>query len=66
MTTNFNFRKKDEHLITYRFDGYATQVDYVLVHRGDCAMYMDCKVVLGDCLLVMAIRMRKRVKRRRI
>ena len=32
---NSIFRKKDEHLITYKSGGHATQVDYFLVHKGD-------------------------------
>ena len=32
---NSIFRKKDEHLITYKSSGYATHVDYFLVHKGD-------------------------------
>ena len=44
---NSIFRKKDEHLITYKNDGHVTQVDYLLVHKGDRASCLDCKVVLG-------------------
>ncbi|XP_057531667.1 uncharacterized protein LOC130809848 [Amaranthus tricolor] len=32
---NSIFRKKDEHLITYKSGGHATQVDYFLVRKRD-------------------------------
>ena len=44
---NSIFRKKDEHLITYKSGDHATQVDYFLVRKGDWASCLDCKVVLG-------------------
>ena len=42
---NSIFRKKDEHFITYKSDGHATQVDYFLVRKEDRASCLDCKVV---------------------
>ncbi|XP_057530041.1 uncharacterized protein LOC130808607 [Amaranthus tricolor] len=44
---NSIFRKKEEHLITYKSGGDATQVDYFLVRKGDRPSCLDCKVVLG-------------------
>ncbi|XP_057517882.1 uncharacterized protein LOC130798805 [Amaranthus tricolor] len=36
---NLFFRKKDEHLITYKSIRHATQVDYFLVRKGDQASW---------------------------
>ena len=44
---NSIFRKKEEHLTTYKSGGHATQVDYFLVRKGDRASCLDCKVMLG-------------------
>ena len=69
---NSIFRKKDEHLITYKSGGYATQVDYCLVRKGNRASCLDCKVVLGTKmptqyrLLVLVFRMRKKIVEKKI
>nr|QIA97904.1 hypothetical protein AP_R.00g000040-v1.0.a3 [Amaranthus palmeri] len=67
VVANSLFRKKDEHLITYKSGGHATQVDYFLVRKVDRSSCLDCKVVLGTemptqhRLLVMVFRMRKKI-----
>ena len=64
---NSIFRKKYEHLITYKSGGHATQVDNCLVRKGDRGACLDCKVVLGTemptqhRLLVLVFRMRKKI-----
>ncbi|XP_057523856.1 uncharacterized protein LOC130803670 [Amaranthus tricolor] len=69
---NFIFRKKDEHLITYKSGGHATQVDYFLVRKGDRASCLDCKVVLGTemptqhRLLVVVFRMSKKIVEKKV
>ncbi|XP_057533559.1 uncharacterized protein LOC130811315 [Amaranthus tricolor] len=69
---NSIFRKKDEHLITYKSSGHATQVDYFLVRKGDRASCLDCKVVLGTemstqhRLLVLVFRMRKKIVEKKV
>ena len=69
---NSIFRKKDEHLITYKSGGHATQVDYFLVRKGDRASCLDCKVVLGTemptqhRLLVLVFRMRKKIVEKKV
>ncbi|XP_074327662.1 uncharacterized protein LOC141665577 [Apium graveolens] len=63
---NSCFKKKDDHLITFRSGGCNSQIDYLLMRKGnmDCK---DCKVFPGEActtqhhLLVMDICMRKRV-----
>ncbi|XP_057548018.1 uncharacterized protein LOC130826445 [Amaranthus tricolor] len=69
---NSIFRKKDEHLITYKNGGHATQIDYILVRKGDRASCLDCKVVLGTemptqhRLLVLVFRMRKKIVEKKV
>ena len=69
---NSIFRKKEEHLITYKSGGHATQIDYVLVRKGDRPLCRDCKVVLGMKmpaqyrLLVLVFRMRKKVVEKKV
>ena len=69
---NSIFRKKDEHLTTYKSDGHATQVDYFLVRKGDWASCLDRKVVLGiemptqHRLLVLVFRMRKKITKKKV
>ena len=64
---NSIFRKKEEHLITYKSGGHASQIDYFLVCKGDRNSCLDCEVVLGTeiptqhRLLVLVFRMRKNV-----
>ena len=64
---NSIFRKKDEHLITYKSGGHATQIDYCLVRKVDRSSCLDCKVVLGTemptqhRLLVLVFRMRRKI-----
>ena len=56
---NSIFRKKEEHLITYKSGGHATQIDYALVRIRDRVSCRDYKVVLSTkmptqhCLLVL-------------
>ncbi|XP_057529787.1 uncharacterized protein LOC130808326 [Amaranthus tricolor] len=40
---NSIFRKKEEHLTTYKSSRHATQVDYFLVRKGDRPSCLDCK-----------------------
>ena len=69
---NSIFRKKDEHLTTYKSGGHATQVDYFLVRKGDRASCLDCKVVLGTemptqhKILVLVFKMRKKIVEKKV
>ena len=69
---NSILRKKDEHLITYKSCGHATQIDYCLVRKSDRISCLDCKVVLGTemptqhRLLVLVFRMRKHIVQKKI
>jgi hypothetical protein len=45
---NTYFRKKDEHLITYKSGGARAQIDYILTRRTDIARVKNCKVIPGE------------------
>ena len=48
--TNIRFKKRDEHLITYKNVVSSTQIDYFLMRQEDQLCCKDCKVILGQCL----------------
>ncbi|GKC07436.1 craniofacial development protein 2, partial [Tanacetum coccineum] len=68
---NSYFKKRDHHLITFQSGGRCTQIDYLLVRRGDLKACKDCKVFPGEAcssqhrLLAMDT-LFKRVQRRRV
>nr|GEY98156.1 hypothetical protein [Tanacetum cinerariifolium] len=45
---NSYFKKRDHHLITFQSRGRCTQIDYLLVRRGDLMACKDCKVFPGE------------------
>ncbi|XP_022014116.1 craniofacial development protein 2-like [Helianthus annuus] len=45
---NSFFRKRESHLITFSSGAHNTQVDYILMRRGDRRWWMDCKVIPGE------------------
>ena len=69
---NSIFGKNDEHLITYKSGGHATQIDYCLIRKVDRSSCLDCKVVLGTemrtqhRLLVLVFRMRRKIAEKKI
>nr|XP_009609789.1 uncharacterized protein LOC104103581 [Nicotiana tomentosiformis] len=42
---NSFFDKRDEHLVTFRSIMAKTQIDYLLLRRGDKCLCKDCKVI---------------------
>ncbi|GKA98478.1 craniofacial development protein 2-like protein [Tanacetum coccineum] len=68
---NSYFKKRDHHLITFQSGGHCTQIDYLLVRRGDLKACKDCKVFPREAcssqhrLLAMDT-LFKRVQRRRV
>nr|XP_026484140.1 craniofacial development protein 2-like [Vanessa tameamea] len=49
--TNTWFKKKEEHLITYKSGHHATQIDYFLVWRRSLCCVKNCKVLPGEALI---------------
>ncbi|GJX46763.1 retrovirus-related pol polyprotein LINE-1 [Tanacetum coccineum] len=48
VVVNSFFKKRDAHLITYHSGHHDTQIDYMLVRRGDLRVCKDCKVFLSE------------------
>ncbi|KAH1206127.1 Craniofacial development protein 2 [Glycine max] len=64
------FKKRAEHLITYKSGGTGSQIDFFLIRKSDRKYCLNCKVIPGESLttqhrvLVMDVRIRDRAKRR--
>lgn len=63
---NSCFKKRDDHLITFRSGGSNTQIDYLITRKGnkgcqDCRVFPIRTCATQHCLLVMDICMRRRV-----
>ncbi|XP_070019406.1 uncharacterized protein [Nicotiana sylvestris] len=69
---NSSFSKREEHLVTYQSSVAKTQIDYLLLRRGDRRLCEDCKVIPGETLatqhrlLVMDVSIRIRRKQRSV
>ncbi|PHU17557.1 PHD finger protein ALFIN-LIKE 4 [Capsicum chinense] len=50
VVVNSGFPKKDEHLITFRSAIARTQIDFLLLRKGDRAWCKDCKVIPSENL----------------
>jgi len=46
--SNTIFTKRQEHLITYKSGGRASQIDYLLYRRRNMVEIINCKVIPGD------------------
>ncbi|XP_047995376.1 craniofacial development protein 2-like [Leguminivora glycinivorella] len=68
---NTHFKKKDEHLITYKTAKCATQIDYIVTNNSWFRYYKDCKVIPGEAitsqhrLLVAIVQLPKPITTRR-
>ncbi|XP_049886453.1 craniofacial development protein 2-like [Pectinophora gossypiella] len=47
---NTCFRKKPDHLITYKCSNHETQIDFILASDNIRKLYKDCKVIPGNAL----------------
>ncbi|XP_070004187.1 uncharacterized protein LOC142163481 [Nicotiana tabacum] len=67
---NSCFYKREDHLVTFRSKVAWTQIDYLLLRRGDRGLCTDCKVIPKECLstqrrlLVMDLEVRRKRKKR--
>ncbi|GJW50259.1 retrovirus-related pol polyprotein LINE-1, partial [Tanacetum coccineum] len=48
VVVNSFFKKRDAHLITFHSGDHDTQIDYMLVRKGDLRLCKDCKVFPGE------------------
>ena len=68
---NTMFKKRRNHLITYKSGGNETQIDYIMVRKEDRKFVMDCKLIPGEPvvaqhrLLMADLRMKIEKKRRK-
>ena len=62
---NTLFKKKEEHLVTYKSGGSTSQIDFILVKRKDRKEILNCEVIPGEDLtkqhrlIVMDYKIRK-------
>ena len=47
---NSYFRKREEHLVTFRSRSARTQIDYFLIRANSMRWCRDCKVLPSECL----------------
>ena len=47
---NTYFKKRDEHLITFKSGSNKSQIDFFLTRNMDKITYKDCKVIIGESL----------------
>ena len=47
---NLYFRKKEEHLVTFKSENIRTQIDYFLVRVNNWRLWKDYKVLPSECL----------------
>ncbi|XP_070034208.1 uncharacterized protein [Nicotiana tomentosiformis] len=47
---NSSFPKRESHLVTFQNTVAKTQIDYLILKRGDRGMCKDCKVIPGEIL----------------
>ncbi|XP_047251579.1 craniofacial development protein 2-like [Capsicum annuum] len=70
VVVNFSFPKKEKHLVTFRSRLAKTQIDFLLLRKGNIALCKDCKVIPSENLttqhrlLVMDLAIKKGKKRR--
>nr|GEY52222.1 hypothetical protein [Tanacetum cinerariifolium] len=48
VVANSFFKKRDAHLFTFQSGGHNTQIDYLLVRRGDLKACKDCRAFWGE------------------
>ncbi|XP_019234952.1 PREDICTED: uncharacterized protein LOC109215358 [Nicotiana attenuata] len=47
---NTSFKKREDHLVTFRSRVAKTQIDYLLLRRSDTGLCTDCEVIPSECL----------------
>ncbi|XP_047251480.1 uncharacterized protein LOC124886647 [Capsicum annuum] len=51
VVVNSSFPKKEDHLITFQSASAKTQIDFLLLRKGDRFLCKDCKVIPSEQLL---------------
>jgi len=52
LAVNSFFKKKEDHLVTFRSGSVRTQIDYFLTRADSRRFCTDCKVIPGECIAV--------------
>ena len=67
--SNTFFTNREDHVITYKSGSSKTQIDFLLMRKGDRITCKDCKVIPGESLanqhrlLVMDVHIKREKKR---
>jgi hypothetical protein len=48
---NTLFKKRVSHLVTFSSGQHCSQIDFILARREDRHVCLDCKVILGECVM---------------
>jgi hypothetical protein len=49
--TNTLFKKRVSHLVTFSSGQHCSQIDFILTRRENRHTCLDCKVILGECVM---------------
>jgi hypothetical protein len=51
IVANTLFRKRVSHLVSFSSGQHCSQIDFILMRREDRHACLDCKVILGECIV---------------
>jgi hypothetical protein len=51
IVANILFRKRVSHVVTFSNGQHCSQIDFILARREDRHACLDCKVILGECVV---------------
>jgi hypothetical protein len=51
IVANNLFRKRVSYLVTFICGQHCSQIDFILTRREDRHACLDCKVILGECVV---------------
>jgi hypothetical protein len=51
IVVNTLFRKRVSHLVTFSSSQHCNQIDFILTRREDRHACLDCKMILGECVV---------------
>jgi hypothetical protein len=51
IVVNTLFRKIFSHLVTFSGDKHCSQIDFILTRRENRHACLDCKMILGECVV---------------
>ncbi|KAL3518874.1 hypothetical protein ACH5RR_021463 [Cinchona calisaya] len=69
---NTFFKKREEHLVTFKSGSTKSHIDFLLTRKRDRRVCRDCKIIPGECLtsqhrlLVVDLRFKHHIRRRNL